>query len=218
MAEIETIAADLRAKSDSLVAIGIGGSYLGARAVIEALAPAGAPSVHFAGQNLSARYHADLLKSLEGKRVAVNVISKSGTTTEPAVAFRLFRESRVPMVLKAVPLLALLYVISPVDFVPDFIPGLGQLDDLGIIIAALELFVRLCPSVAQSFHQEAINLRRRYSPMTPTDEIIEAADDASFKKQADNIAHVSVHNAYHTGQIIYIRKQQGSWDPEKGVK
>jgi uncharacterized membrane protein YkvA (DUF1232 family) len=90
------------------------------------------------------------------------------------LAVRLFREPRVPMVLKAVPLLALLYVISPVDFVPDFIPGLGQLDDLGIIIAALELFVRLCPSVAQSFHQEAINLRRRYSPMTPTDEIIEA--------------------------------------------
>jgi glucose-6-phosphate isomerase len=92
IAEIESIAADLRAKSDALVAIGIGGSYLGARAVIEALAPAGAPTVHFAGQNLSARYHIDLLKSLEGKRIAVNVISKSGTTTEPAVAFRLFRE------------------------------------------------------------------------------------------------------------------------------
>jgi glucose-6-phosphate isomerase len=92
VAEIESIASDLRAKSDTLVAIGIGGSYLGARAVIEALAPAGAPPVHFAGQNLSARYHTDLLKSLEGKRVAVNVISKSGTTTEPAVAFRLFRE------------------------------------------------------------------------------------------------------------------------------
>src|SRR4051812_24908574 len=55
--EIASIAADLRSKSDALVAIGIGGSYLGARAVIEALAPAGAPTVHFAGQNLSARYH-----------------------------------------------------------------------------------------------------------------------------------------------------------------
>jgi uncharacterized membrane protein YkvA (DUF1232 family) len=78
------------------------------------------------------------------------------------------------MVLKAVPLLALLYVISPIDFVPDFIPGLGQLDDLGIILAALELFVRLCPGVAQIFHREAIIQRRRYSPMTPTDEVIEA--------------------------------------------
>lgn len=47
---------------------------------------------------------------------------------------------------------------------------------------------------------------------------IESADEASLRKQADNIAHVSAHNAYHTGQILYIRKQQGSWDPEKGVK
>ena len=89
--QIEAIAADLRANSDTLVVIGIGGSYLGARAVIEALAPADAPPVLFAGQNLSARYHADLLASLKGKRVALNVVSKSGTTTEPAVAFRLLR-------------------------------------------------------------------------------------------------------------------------------
>jgi glucose-6-phosphate isomerase len=90
--QIEGVAADLRERSDALVAVGIGGSYLGARAVIEALAPVGGPTVHFAGQNLSARYHADLLASLRGKRVAVNAISKSGTTTEPAVAFRFFKE------------------------------------------------------------------------------------------------------------------------------
>jgi uncharacterized damage-inducible protein DinB len=54
--------------------------------------------------------------------------------------------------------------------------------------------------------------------LTDMEKWIESADDGSFKKQADNIAHVSVHNAYHTGQILYIRKQQGSWDPEKGVK
>jgi len=78
------------------------------------------------------------------------------------------------MVMKAVPLLALLYVISPVDFVPDFIPGLGQLDDLGIVLAALELFVRLCPGSAHTYHREAITQRRRYSPMTPTDDVIDA--------------------------------------------
>lgn len=91
IAEIEAIAADLRARANTLVVVGIGGSYLGARAVIEALAPAGGPTVTFAGQNLSARYHADLLASLEGRSVAVNVVSKSGTTTEPAVAFRLLK-------------------------------------------------------------------------------------------------------------------------------
>jgi uncharacterized membrane protein YkvA (DUF1232 family) len=90
------------------------------------------------------------------------------------LAFRLFREPRVPLVLKAVPLLAVLYVISPIDFVPDFIPGLGQLDDLGIILAALELFVRLSPGGAQTFHREAITQRRRYSPMTATADVIEA--------------------------------------------
>ncbi len=90
--EIQQIADDLRANSDTLVVIGIGGSYLGARAVIEALAPVGAPPVLFAGQNLSARYHSDLIAGLNGKRVAVNVVSKSGTTTEPAVAFRLLRK------------------------------------------------------------------------------------------------------------------------------
>ena len=90
------------------------------------------------------------------------------------LAIRLLREPRVPMVVKAVPLLALLYVISPIDFVPDFIPGLGQLDDAGIVLAALELFVRMCPAGAQTFHREAIHQRRRYSPMTPTDEVIEA--------------------------------------------
>jgi glucose-6-phosphate isomerase len=90
--EIEAIAADLRENSDALVVIGIGGSYLGARAVIEALAERGSPPVYFAGQNLSARHHTDLLADLAEKRVAVNVVSKSGTTTEPAVAFRFFKE------------------------------------------------------------------------------------------------------------------------------
>ena len=90
------------------------------------------------------------------------------------LAFRLLREPRVPMVMKAVPLLALLYVISPIDFVPDFIPGLGQLDDLGIVLAALELFVRLCPGSAHTYHREAITQLRRYSPMTPTDDVIDA--------------------------------------------
>jgi uncharacterized damage-inducible protein DinB len=47
---------------------------------------------------------------------------------------------------------------------------------------------------------------------------IETADEANLQKRYDAIAHVSAHNAYHTGQILYIRKQQGSWDPEKGVK
>jgi len=81
----------LRAKTDVLLVIGIGGSYLGARAVIEALA--NEPSVVvYAGQNISAHYAKSLREQLAGKRVAINVISKSGTTTEPAIAFRVMKD------------------------------------------------------------------------------------------------------------------------------
>jgi uncharacterized damage-inducible protein DinB len=61
-------------------------------------------------------------------------------------------------------------------------------------------------------------VRQLDAVLTEMEKWIEAADEKSFLEQADNIAHVSAHNAYHTGQILYIRKQQGSWDPEKGVK
>lgn len=88
---IKATAARLREKADVMVVVGIGGSYLGARAVIEALAGSDAGRVVFAGQTLAPEYIASLLKSLEGKRWCINVVSKSGTTTEPAVAFRLLR-------------------------------------------------------------------------------------------------------------------------------
>jgi uncharacterized damage-inducible protein DinB len=61
-------------------------------------------------------------------------------------------------------------------------------------------------------------VRQLDAVLTDMEKWIESADEASFKKQADNVAHVSAHNAYHTGQILFIRKQQGSWDPAKGVK
>lgn len=80
-----------------MVVVGIGGSYLGARAVIEALTPEfSAPETQkksvkiiYAGHHLDADYHSRLLAFLENKEFSVNVISKSGTTTEPAIAFRL---------------------------------------------------------------------------------------------------------------------------------
>ncbi|TVP95316.1 MAG: glucose-6-phosphate isomerase [Acholeplasmatales bacterium] len=80
--------------TDVILVIGIGGSYLGAKAIIEALrepyAPA-TPEVHFIGHHLSGREIEGLKAYLRDKRFAINVISKSGTTTEPAVAFRIFK-------------------------------------------------------------------------------------------------------------------------------
>lgn len=100
--DIETTAAEIRRNADVFVCIGIGGSYLGAKAVIEALTPyfrrpagdeeARVPEVVFAGHQMSGAYLSELLASLEGKSVYLNVISKSGTTLEPALAFRFLRE------------------------------------------------------------------------------------------------------------------------------
>lgn len=94
---IQRTAESLRAKSDVILSIGIGGSYLGARATIEALQGPLAPycaqkHVLFAGHNISSWYMHDLLTFLEGKEFSVIVISKSGTTTEPALTFRILQE------------------------------------------------------------------------------------------------------------------------------
>ena len=91
--DIEETAAGMRASADAVIVIGIGGSYLGAKAAIEFLAPEFAgEKVFFAGHNLSASYLKGLLDSLEGKDFSVNVISKSGGTTEPAIAFRIIQD------------------------------------------------------------------------------------------------------------------------------
>ncbi len=96
---IKAAAAKIRKDTDVLIVIGIGGSYLGARAAIEFLKGpyynslrGDAPEIYFAGNSISGANLADLLKLCEGKRVSVNIISKSGTTTEPAIAFRVFRK------------------------------------------------------------------------------------------------------------------------------
>jgi glucose-6-phosphate isomerase len=93
--EVDRLAAIIRAEADVFIVCGIGGSYLGARAVIEALGPffgSNGPEIVYAGHHMSGRYLNELLKHLEGKRVWMNVISKSGTTTETALAFRVLRQ------------------------------------------------------------------------------------------------------------------------------
>lgn len=87
---INKIAREFREMSDVLVVIGIGGSYLGARAAVEMLNPALTPKVYFAGHQLSGIYLKQLLQEIGHRNVCINVISKSGTTTEPALAFRFF--------------------------------------------------------------------------------------------------------------------------------
>jgi glucose-6-phosphate isomerase len=99
-ADIEETAARLRSKEiEILIVVGIGGSYLGTRAVVDALAdsfaqlkPLTNPLIIFAGQNIGEDYHSELRELLKTREYALMVISKSGTTTEPALAFRLLKQ------------------------------------------------------------------------------------------------------------------------------
>lgn len=101
-ARIKMSAEKIKSDSDVLIVIGIGGSYLGAKAAIDMLSnnfynllskdERKTPQILFAGNSISGSYLSQLLKFVEKKDFSVNVISKSGTTTEPAVAFRVFKE------------------------------------------------------------------------------------------------------------------------------
>ena len=87
---------------------------------------------------------------------------------ELRLAWRLIRDPRVPLWTKIFPFLGLIYVLSPLDFIPDVIIGLGQLDDLGIIFAGLRIFKRLAPPDLIEEHLAVIEGRRQ------PDEVIEA--------------------------------------------
>ena len=99
---IKKAADKIQKDSDVLLVIGIGGSYLGARAAIEFLSHSfynvlpksvrKTPEIYFVGNSISSKYIHDLKQVLEGKDFSINIISKSGTTTEPAIAFRVFKE------------------------------------------------------------------------------------------------------------------------------
>ena len=99
LSEIKRVADNLRAKAEVVVCIGIGGSYLGAKAVLEAMSNSfeglkkrhNNPTIVFAGENISEDYTYELMDALKDYSIAAIVISKSGTTTEPAIAFRLLK-------------------------------------------------------------------------------------------------------------------------------
>ena len=99
-ARIQKAAKKIQSDSDVLVVIGIGGSYLGARAAIEfckgqmynGVREKGIPEIYFVGNNISSSYINDVVKIIGDRDFSVNIISKSGTTTEPAIAFRVFKK------------------------------------------------------------------------------------------------------------------------------
>ena len=92
LSAVETAARTIREQADILLVIGIGGSYLGAKAALDFLPGAHGTEVLFLGNDMSPSHLAEILARCEGRELAVNVISKSGSTTEPAIAFRLVQE------------------------------------------------------------------------------------------------------------------------------
>ena len=98
---IKKAAEAIRNNSKVFICIGIGGSYLGARAVIEAIKNgfynpnSDEPQILYAGNNLSSTYIAEMIEAIGDKDISINVISKSGTTTEPAIAFRIFKKKDI---------------------------------------------------------------------------------------------------------------------------
>lgn len=92
IARIQTEVERLKTIVDTFVVVGIGGSYLGARAVIEALSTTDRPRILYAGNTISEDYYWELMQQLDNSNYAVAVISKSGTTTEPAIAFRIIKD------------------------------------------------------------------------------------------------------------------------------
>lgn len=95
-----------------------------------------------------------------GKLFAFTKLLKTGR-----VALRLMKDRRVPLHAKLVMVGAVVYALSPLDFIPDFIPILGQLDDVAVLAAGLSLFIRLCPPEVVEEHE--VELGRR-SPERPT--------------------------------------------------
>lgn len=84
--------------------------------------------------------------------------------THARLSLRLLRDPAVPVGIKLLPVVATLYLLSPIDGMPDFIPVLGQLDDLGVVLLALESFLKLCPESVVAHHRSAMGSGRPFSP------------------------------------------------------
>ncbi|MFL5735094.1 MAG: YkvA family protein [Chloroflexia bacterium] len=99
------------------------------------------------------------------------------------LAWRLINDPRVPAWLKVgLPLLVVLYILSPLDFIPDFIPGLGELDDLGLVMLGMSLMVRLAPQDIVEEHRRSLG----YSDAGASSR--SAQGDRSYRAPAGNVA------------------------------
>ncbi len=95
------------------------------------------------------------------------------------LTWKLMFDKRVPITAKLVPIAAVLYVLSPIDFIPDFVFGLGQLDDIGLLIAGIKTFEMMSPADIVSEHREALRRRR-------ADDATSVVDAPAWKEKRKN--------------------------------
>lgn len=107
--------------------------------------------------------------------------------THARLAWRLLRDPAVPLLVKLLPLAGALYLVSPLDGVPDLIPILGQLDDIGVLLVVLESFLRLCPDHVVAFHRSAVASGRGFTPAPATGAPSSTGPviDAEFRREDD---------------------------------
>jgi uncharacterized membrane protein YkvA (DUF1232 family) len=106
-----------------------------------------------------------------------NGFSLSGLINQVQLIYRLFQDERVPTILKvAVPLGVALYFVMPLDLIPDFLPGLGQVDDIAVLLMAMNLFVTLAPQGVVAEHRQALGQAEPDVPDTDATTRLHATD------------------------------------------
>ena len=98
------------------------------------------------------------------------------------LALRLLRDPRVPTAAKVLFGATVLYMLSPIDVIPDWLPVLGQADDLVVLMAGLNLFLRACPKWLVEEHEDALDTRRQDRQPAPTDRPYGATIDGSYQR------------------------------------
>jgi uncharacterized membrane protein YkvA (DUF1232 family) len=99
------------------------------------------------------------------------------------LAWRLLRDPGVSWLLKLLALAPLVYIVSPLDFVPDVLPFFGQLDDLGVLLFAVATFIRLAPADVVAHHQASLDAGRPYAPWLPQGEPDGRVIDAQWRRE-----------------------------------
>lgn len=120
----------------------------------------------------------------ERKPVTTSPNALAQTVRTLRLVWRLIKDPQVSSLPKLIPFAGLIYVISPIDLIPDFIPGFGQLDDIGIVVLSIALFIEFCPRAIVAAHRAALDAEM--APPRANDDVVDSTyrvvDDDTLRK------------------------------------